>query len=209
MGAIHNLSFYQNAIDDEQQTTNDDSKESCHPKSMIKQMTAISAALCAIYQWAPESAQSEIARVLGNLTRSLDAREAVYSAGGLQFLLKNLSSNDWDIVETSCGVLVNMLSDWQRRSTFRELRGPFLLRDVLQRSALKHDWLLALIACQVCFNMIKPQHFKMNQIKFSFYFSFSISFPSMFSHLVDVSFFFSFNYSVWLCVCKGNLELHN
>lgn len=149
LGAIHNLSFYQpNEIDD-QQTDGDGSKEMKHPESMIKQMATISAALCAIYQWAPASIQTEIARVLGNLTRSLDARVAVHSAGGLQFLLKNLSSDDWDIVETSCGVLVNMLSDWERRAPFRELRGPLLLRDVLQRSALKHDWLLALIACQV------------------------------------------------------------
>lgn len=147
LGAIHNLSFYLNATVDDQQT--DDSKEVNHPQSMIKQMATISVALCAIYQWAPEAAQAEIARVLGNLTRSLDARVAVFSAGGLQFLLKNLSSNDWDIVETSCGVLVNMLSDWERRAPFRELRGPLLLRDVLQRSAMKHDWLLALIACQV------------------------------------------------------------
>lgn len=113
LGAIHNLSFYQNAIDDQQ--TVDDARDNKHPESMITQMATISAALMAIYQWeAPESAQSEIARVLGNLTRSLEARVAVYSAGGLQFLIKNLSSNDWDIVETSCGVLVNMLSDWER-----------------------------------------------------------------------------------------------
>lgn len=143
------------AIADQQTDNKDDdgndSKDMRHPDSMIKQMATISAALCAIYQWAPESTQSEIARVLGNLTRSLDARVAVFAAGGLQFLLKNLTSNDWDIVETSCGVLVNMLSDWERRAPFRELRGPLLLRDVLQRSAMKHDWLLALIACQVRF----------------------------------------------------------
>lgn len=149
LGAIHNLSFYQNAIDDHQTNDCDDSKEVNHPQSMIKQMATISAALCAIYQWAPESAQTEIARVLGNLTRSLDARVAVHSAGGFQFLLKNLTSNDWDIVGTSCGVLVNMLGDWERRAPFREMRGPLLLRDVLQNAALKQDWLLALIACQV------------------------------------------------------------
>lgn len=146
LGAIHNLSFYQNNTIDEQQTN--DTKEINRPE-----MSTISAALCAIYEWAPESVQSEIARVLGNLTRSLDARVAVHSAGGLQFLLKNLSSNDWDIVGTSCGVLVNMLSDWERRARFRELHGPLLLRDVLQRSAMKHDWFLALIACQVRFNI--------------------------------------------------------
>lgn len=109
LGAIHNLSFYQPNEIDYQQTDGDGSKEMKHPESMIKQIATISVALCAIYQWAPEPIQTEIARVLGNLTRSLDARAAVHSAGGLQFLLKNLSSDDWDIVETSCGVLVNML----------------------------------------------------------------------------------------------------
>lgn len=160
LGAIHNLSFYQTTVDNPQ--TDTEPRDTKHPDSMINQMAPISGALCAIYQWAPEFAQSEIARVLGNLTRSAEARVAVHTADGFQFLLKNLSSNDWDIVETSCGVLVNMLSDWERRATFRELRGPLLLRDVLQRSAMKHDWMLALIACQVCYFHI--------QKLFSFYF---------------------------------------
>lgn len=155
LGAIHNLSFYQLAIDEDDPQT----KAVKHPDSMIEQMATITSALCVIYQWLPDSAsaKSEIARVLGNLTRSIDARVAVYTAGGFQFLLKNLASNDWDIVETSCGVLVNMLSDWERRAVFRELRGPLLLREVLQRSAMKHDWLLALICCQVGFDLQKHQ----------------------------------------------------
>lgn len=200
LGAIHNLSFYQNnAIDDNRQTNA--SKEINHPDSMIKQMATISAALCAIYQWAPESVQSEIARVLGNLTRSLDARVAVHSAGGLQFLLKNLSSNDWDIVETSCGVLVNMLSDWERRAKFRELRGPYLLRDVLQRSAMKHDWLLALITCQVRFiSFIK-------KIKMFFLFGFHLfSFVKFLFNKFQNSSEFVFKQAMWnYIIDSGNV----
>lgn len=148
LGAIHNLSFYQNGI--QNQSVLADNPIKYHPNSMIEQMAAISATLCEIYKWTTEPIQCEIARVLGNLTRSLDARAAVHSAGGLKFLVKNLSSSDADIVGTSCGVLVNMLSDWERRAQFRELNGPLLLRMVLQSSTLKQDWLLALIACQVC-----------------------------------------------------------
>lgn len=145
------MSFYQNGINDQPNIVPTDNPIiiTVHPKSMIKQMTTISASLCSIYKWTTASIQSEIARVLGNLTRSLDARAAVHSAGGLGFLVKNLSSDDCEIVATSCGVLVNMLSDWERRAQFRELKGPLLLRSVLQQCALKHDWLLALIACQV------------------------------------------------------------
>lgn len=116
---------------------------------MFQRFADISAALCITYQFGPAVARSEVARVLGNLTRSSPARMAVYTAGGLKFLVKNLSSHDFEVIGTSCGVLVNMLSDWERRAPFRELKGPLLLRDVLQRAAMNQDWLLALIACQV------------------------------------------------------------
>lgn len=120
-----------------------------HAGSMVERVADISAALCTTYQSGPEAARSEVARVLGNLTRSSAARDAVHNAGGLKFLTKNLTSNDFDVIGTTCGVLVNMLSDWERRAPFREIQGPLLLRDVLQRGAMNQDWLLALIACQV------------------------------------------------------------
>lgn len=58
------------------------------------------------------------------------------------------------MIGTTCGVLVNLLGDWERRAPFRELRGPLLLRDVLQRSALNNDWLLAGIVCQGLWNFL-------------------------------------------------------
>lgn len=154
LGAIHNLSFYQNGTNDQCPNASTINPMTLHPKSMIEQMATISASLCAIYKWTTEPIQCEIARVLGNLTRSLDARVAIHSSDGLKFLVMNLSSDDLEIVGTSCGVLVNMLSDWERRAQFRELNGPLLLRNVLKRSALKQDWLLALIACQVSLQWI-------------------------------------------------------
>lgn len=150
LGAIHNLSFYQDALTDEQSPSNDTANlNSFHAGSMIERVADISAALCVTYQSGPAVARPEVARVLGNLTRSSAARKAVQTAGGLKLLVKNLTCDDFDVIGTSCGVLVNMLSDWERRAPFRELKGPLLLRDVLQRGAMNQDWLLALIACQV------------------------------------------------------------
>lgn len=145
LGAIHNLSFYQSEVVD---------RSVFKASSMVERVADISAVLCETYERGPEFARAEVARVLGNLTRSPSARAAVYKAGGLRHLVKNLASNDFDIIGTSCGVLVNMLSDWERRAPFREMKGPLLLRDVLQRGAMNGDWLLALIACQAMWNYL-------------------------------------------------------
>lgn len=117
--------------------------------SMKERVADLTAALCVTYQTGPEIAHSEVARVLGNMTRSSVARNAFCTAGGMKLLVANLSSNDFDVIGTSCGVLVNLLSDWERRAPFRELRGPLFMRDVLQRAATNNDWLLASITCQV------------------------------------------------------------
>lgn len=125
---------------------------------MAERLADLSATLCNTLQSGHPGAKVEAARVLGNMTRSPIARKALCGAGGLKFLIKNLESEDTELVATSCGVLVNLLSDWERRAPFRELRGPYLLRDVLQRGALSGDWLLAATACQV--SNIYPNFFR-------------------------------------------------
>lgn len=126
-----------------------------HPSSMTERLADLSVALCATMQSGPpQSARAEAARVLGNMTRSSVARTALCNCGGLKILVKNLESEDSDLVATSCGVLVNMLSDWERRAPFRELKGPLMLRDVLQRAALQEDWQLAAIVCQALWNFL-------------------------------------------------------
>lgn len=147
LGALHNLCFYQNIVEEPSTDANT-------PGAMIDRLADISTALCKTLNSGPESAKAESARVLGNMTRSPIARQAFCNSGGLKVLVKCLESEDIELVATTCGVLVNLLGDWERRAPFRELKGPQLLRDVLQRSANDEDWLLCSIACQALWNFL-------------------------------------------------------
>lgn len=143
--ALHNLFFYQNT---------QSSQTSYHNECVVERQSDLSSALAVVLHQGPVIAKTEAARVLGNMTRSLVAREALISANGMKTLVKCLESDDVELVATSCGVLVNLLSDWERRAPFRELRGPQILRDVLQKAALQEDWLLSGIVCQALWNFL-------------------------------------------------------
>lgn len=148
LAALHNLSYYQNALPD-------DHLNSHHPAgSIIERMKDISLALCQILHQGPAASRAESARVLGNMTRNQVARQSFCSSNGLKILTKCLQSEDIELVATSCGVLVNLLGDWERRAPFKELKGPHLLRDVLQRAAMEEDWLLCGMACQAFWNFL-------------------------------------------------------
>lgn len=121
---------------------------------MTERMADLSSTLCTTLSCGPDSAQSEAARVLGNMTRSPVARKAFCSSGGLRILVKHLESEDIELLATTCGVLVNLLGDWERRAPFRELKGPLHLRDVLQRTAVQEDWIVAGIVCQALWNYL-------------------------------------------------------
>lgn len=164
LGALHNLSFYQDivgtdAIMDDTQNNNKirnvDAALRLPASSMAARLADLSATLCVTLQSGPLCARIEAARVLGNMTRSPAARRALCAAGGLRCLVRNLEAgNDAELVDTSCGVLVNLLADWERRAPFRELRGPNQLRDVLQRAATHEDWQLAATVCQALWNFL-------------------------------------------------------
>lgn len=62
--------------------------------------------------------------------------------------------DDSELVCTSCGVLVNLLGDWDRRASFKELNGINILRDILQKAAASGDWLLAGMCCQAFWNFL-------------------------------------------------------
>lgn len=185
LGALHNLSFYQD-IDDRIESAdadgNDDYSDSPSTNvdassnrkrsrlpstSVAARLADLSAALCSTLKTGPQAGRIEAARVLGNMTRSPAGRQSLCAAGGLKVLVQNLETTGGcqanvddanadrvELVATSVGVLVNVLSDWQRRAPFRELRGPFQLRDVLQRAALRGDWLLAGTVCQALWNYL-------------------------------------------------------
>lgn len=145
LGSLHNLCFYQD-IQDTQITH--------HSGSTIERLGDLSSSLCTTLNVGPDAVKPEAARVLGNMTRSSIARQGFCTAGGLKILVKCLESDDLELVATSCGVLVNLLSDWERRAPFRELKGPPVLRDVLQRAANQEDWLLSGIVCQALWNFL-------------------------------------------------------
>ncbi|KAG5673777.1 hypothetical protein PVAND_003797 [Polypedilum vanderplanki] len=144
LAALHNLSYYQSS--DEINCNN--------PGSIIERMRDISSSLAQILNNGESLAKSEAARVLGNLTRNLTARQSFCSSNGLKILVKCLQSEDIELVTASCGVLVNLLGDWERRAPFKELNGIKILREILQKSALNEDWLLAAMCCQAFWNFL-------------------------------------------------------
>jgi armadillo repeat-containing protein 2 len=145
LAALHNLSYYQYGTDDFNLN---------HPGSIIERIKDISPALCQILNAGPQLAKAEAARVLGNLTRNQAARQSFCASNGLKVIVKCLQSDDIELVATSCGVLVNLLGDWDRRAPFKELNGIKVLRGILQKAAMNEDWLLSGICCQAFWNFL-------------------------------------------------------
>lgn len=145
LAALHNLSYYQYGADEA--TVN-------HPGSIIERIKDICAALCQILNNGSHLAKSEAARVLGNLTRNSSARQTFCTSNGLKILVKCMQSEDTELVTTSCGVLVNLLGDWERRAPFKELNGIKILRQMLQKAAMNEDWLLSGMCCQAFWNFL-------------------------------------------------------
>lgn len=156
LAALHNLSYYQNVSVDGNVN---------HPGSIVERVKDLSITLCQILNNGPKLAKNEAARVLGNMTRNATVRQSFCSSNGLKILIKCLQSDDSELVETSCGVLVNLLGDWERRPSFKELKGIQLLREILQKAALDENWLLAGICSQV--SLKTHQH-----LKFTFFICF-------------------------------------
>jgi armadillo repeat-containing protein 2 len=146
LAALHNLSYYQ--------SVSDDIAVNHHPGSIVERVKDLSATLCEILNNGPVFAKSEAARVLGNMTRNSTARQSFCSSNGLKVLVKCLESDDIELIATSCGVLVNLLGDWERRVPFKELKGIKILRETLQRAAMDEDWHLAGISCQAFWNFL-------------------------------------------------------
>ncbi|XP_058831103.1 armadillo repeat-containing protein 2 [Topomyia yanbarensis] len=146
LGALHNLSYYYEQSDNPLQYN--------HPGSLAERLKDICGVLCNILNTETNPARSEVARVLGNMTRNSAVRQTFCSENGLQILIRCLQSDDVELTVTSCGVLVNILGDWERRAPFREIKGPIILRKLLQRGTSTQDWILAGIACQALWNYL-------------------------------------------------------
>ena len=100
-------------------------------------------------------AQIESSRVLGNLTRSPGVRDQLASADSWPAIVALLASQHRDLIYTSVGVIVNMMSDWDKRKSLRSLGGLAGLVRVLRECGEEldnPDWLLASLTCQALWN---------------------------------------------------------
>ena len=100
-------------------------------------------------------AQIESSRVLGNLTRSPAVRDTLSSASCWSAIVALLASEHRDLIYTSVGVIVNMMSDGDKRASLRSLGGVAGLVRVLREcgeDTESPDWLLASLTCQALWN---------------------------------------------------------
>uniref|UniRef100_A0A182TBU1 Armadillo repeat-containing protein 2 n=1 Tax=Anopheles maculatus TaxID=74869 RepID=A0A182TBU1_9DIPT len=147
LGALHNLSYYYEPSDSE-------GTGPMHPGSIGERMKDICGTLCVILNSDQNPARSEVARVLGNMTRNASIRQTFCEENGMKILKRCLTSKHDELMVTSCGVLVNMLGDWSSRVPFREIDGPIILRRLLQKGVDNRDWIMAGIACQAIWNYL-------------------------------------------------------
>ena len=148
LAALHNISYYQSVSDDVNVK---------NPGSCVERVKDISTTLCQILNSNDKHqqiAKNETARVLGNMTRNFSARQSFCEVNGMKILVKCLQSDDTEFIESCCGVLVNLLGDWERRAPFKELKGIQMLREIFQKAALEENWLLAGISCQAFWNFL-------------------------------------------------------
>nr|XP_040227433.2 armadillo repeat-containing protein 2 [Anopheles coluzzii] len=148
LGALHNLSYYYEPSD------TDGASYQMHAGSIAERMKDICGTLCSILGSDHNPARSEVARVLGNMTRNTATRQTFSEENGMKILKQCLTSKNDELMVTSCGVLVNMLGDWSSRVPFHEIDGPTLLRRLLHRGVNNRDWIMAGIACQAIWNYL-------------------------------------------------------
>ncbi|KAM7349358.1 armadillo repeat-containing protein 2 isoform 2-T2 [Cochliomyia hominivorax] len=153
LGALHNLCFYQDKI------TSTPAHVTESKGSLQSVLSVLAAQLCSILKTNREEVtQTEITRVLGNLTRNEKARKSFCKSKGLKLvveILNNVATSQlYDLKACTIGILVNLLGDMENRLPLIQLKGPEillqLLRDALQQHA---DWFLATIISQAFWNL--------------------------------------------------------
>ena len=127
LGALHNLSYYHG------ESTEILSYKNNIPGSLIEKIKEICVILSGILNNnnANNLVKIESLKVLGNMTRSSDARNC--SVSNCKVLITLLESTDDDLIIAVCGVLINLLADWERRRPFKELHGHVQLIKILNR----------------------------------------------------------------------------
>nr|XP_054752945.1 armadillo repeat-containing protein 2-like [Lytechinus pictus] len=93
----------------------------------------------------------EASRVFGNLSRSVDIRNFLTAKKVDEMMVTLLDSGNREFVYTSCGVLINLMTDQERRPMLKREGGVSKLIDVL-RDFGRSDWQLAGMVCMTLWN---------------------------------------------------------
>ncbi|XP_065163837.1 armadillo repeat-containing protein 2 isoform X2 [Atheta coriaria] len=93
----------------------------------------------------------EAMRILGNLSRSKITRDYVADSDSFNSLIEILSGEEINLIKTTVGVFVNLMSDTKNRKLFQEQNGVEKLIGVLNQYG-QYDWTLSMLVCQVIWN---------------------------------------------------------
>lgn len=144
LGTLHNLSyFYQN----ETETLRSD-----NPASFHQRINDIALVLYDILQCSSINAQLEAAKILGNISRHSNIGDSLNAEKKINFLISCLAKEDTELLAAVVGILVNILSDWEKRIKFKELNGLIVIRKIFLRALSVHNWNLAALCCQAFWN---------------------------------------------------------
>ncbi|XP_018333923.1 armadillo repeat-containing protein 2 isoform X2 [Agrilus planipennis] len=93
----------------------------------------------------------EAMRTLGNLSRSKITRSYIVRNGIMDILTEYLCEDDRELLETTIGVFVNLMSDSPGKEAFRKKDGVTKLTEILRKHG-QQDWNLSTLVCQTIWN---------------------------------------------------------
>ncbi|XP_031553121.1 armadillo repeat-containing protein 2-like [Actinia tenebrosa] len=134
VATLNNLSFYQDSS-----------------SVVLQRQVDITESLLGLLLPENMDAMVEASRVFGNLTRSKDVRKVLAEHKVDEIMIALLDAGERETVFTACGVLINLMTDDDRRPKLREEGGIKKLIDVLHDFG-KNDWQLSAMVCQTLWN---------------------------------------------------------
>lgn len=100
-------------------------------------------------------AQLEAAKILGNISRQSNISESLHTEKKIRILISCLQTKaDTELLAAVVGILVNVLTEWDKRINFRDLNGPIAIRKVLLRALFVQNWNLAALCCEAIWNFL-------------------------------------------------------
>jgi armadillo repeat-containing protein 2 len=146
LAALHNLTYYQ---------TLNETKQAYQSGSVVEKIQEICQTLCFKFLTKEPSLEKiEVIRVLGNMTRDNSVREIFFTSNGIINIIKCFDDEDKNLLENSCGVLVNILNDSNSRNSFKNLSGMTLLRESLKKNIYEKNWYLCETICKAYWNFL-------------------------------------------------------